>query len=114
MKLRNCGDRLVAVVLLLFAPAIATAASSASFEDRCERLGADARIFVVFEDKPVSRSDSRSIAELKGLSGVRSNQYHSILGLTHAVPSAKLDITPNMLTDENGRTCVVPSLALTL
>lgn len=114
MKFRNCGNCLIAAVLLLLSPAIAAAGRSVAFEDRCTGLGKEAKIAVFFADRQVTRNDSRSLSELKAPSGSRSNQYHGILGLTHAVPSANLDLTSNMLTDENGRTCVVPSLALTL
>jgi hypothetical protein len=109
---RKCGGCLIAAVLLLHAPTFAVAGNT--FEDRCTDLSKEAKIAVLFAGRQVTRNDSRSLSELKGLSGSRSNQYHSILGLTHAAPSAKLDLTPNMLTVENGRTCVVPSLALTL
>jgi len=108
------GGRLIALVLFALTASDATAGSSLSFEDRCARLAAEAKISVVFEDKQVNRSDSRSLSELKRMSGSRANQYHSILGLTHAVPSAKLDVTPNILTDEHGKLCVVPSLVLKL
>lgn len=92
----------------------AMAADRADFEERCARLSADAKISVLFEDKPITKDNNRSLAELKRLSGSKSSQYHSILGLTHAVPAAKLDLTPNLLTDANGRICIVPSLVLTL
>lgn len=108
------AGRLVAAVLFALTTSDATAGGGSSFEDRCARLGAEARISVIFEDKPVSRSDSRSLSELKRMSGSRSNQYHSILGLTHAVPSANLAVTPNILADEHGKLCVVPSLVLKL
>ncbi len=48
------------------------------------------------------------------MSGSHSNPYHSVLGLTHVVPSANLTVTPNILADANGNLCVVPSLKLKL
>lgn len=108
------GGGLVAVVLFVLTSADAIAGGGLSFEDRCARLGAEAKISVTFEDKQVSRSDSRSLSELKRLSGSRSNPYHSILGLTHALPSASLAVTPNILADGRGRVCVVPSVELKL
>lgn len=108
------GGGLIALALLVLTASDAAAGGGSSFEDRCARLGAEAKISVIFEDKQVSRSDSRGLLELKRMSGSHSNQYHSILGLTHAVPSANLAVTPNILTDQHGKLCVVPSLVLKL
>lgn len=114
VRVGNYGGCLVVALLFVLTASGAAAGSSVGFEDRCTRLGTEAKVSVTFEDKPVARIDNRSRSELKGLSGARSNQYHSILGLTHAVPSANLKLTPNMLVDANGAVCVVPSLVLTL
>ena len=113
-RVGSYGACLAAVLLTLLAASGAAAGSNVGFESRCMRLGTEAKVSVAFEDKPPTRIDSRSLSELKGLSGARLNPHHNILGLTHAVPSASLKLTPNMLVDGNGVACVVPSLVLTL
>jgi len=87
---------------------------SSGFELACEKLAGQAAIRVVFEDRPVSRDDSRSLNVLKRLSGAGNNPYHSVLGLTHAEPTASLDLTPHVLTDVDGQVCGVSSLSLKL
>jgi hypothetical protein len=109
---RNPLRCMVLPLTLLLTPAAASA--NPGFEDRCASLVAEAKVSVVFEDKPAARDDSRSLTELKGLSGSGPNAHHNVLGLTHALPSARLDVIPHMLADETGRTCVVPSLNLKL
>jgi len=102
------------VALLLMLVMSGGSAANIGFEERCVRLGEEAKISVLFEDKTITKDNSRNLSELKRLSGAKSNPYHSTLGLTRALPSAKLEVAPAMLTDENGRICVVPSLALKL
>ncbi|UCV09827.1 hypothetical protein [Dechloromonas denitrificans] len=84
------------------------------FEAACEKLASEAAIRVVFEDRPVSRDDSRQLDVLKRLSGAGTNPYHSVLGLTHAEPAASLDVMPRILTDVDGQVCGVSSLRLQL
>ena len=98
--------------LLLFLPVAAMA--DTRFEIACERLEAEAAIRVVFEDRTVSRDDSRNLDVLKRLSRSGANPYHHVLGLTHAEPSASLDLAPRILTDFDGRACGVASLNLKL
>jgi hypothetical protein len=90
-----------------------------SFETSCEQLAIDAKIQAVFEDKPATRDNSRGLDELKRLlqsskAATGGNPYHRVLGLTHAEPSSRLELTSRALTDTSGRQCAVPSLTLTL
>ena len=121
-----CSDMSYLLRLLLAIALMGTQASlaqtgnpSASFEARCEQLALDAKIQAVFEDKPATRDNTRSLEELKRLlqsatAATGGNPYHRVLGLTHAEPSSRLDLTSRALTDANGRRCAVPSLTLTL
>lgn len=102
---------LVAALLLGLAPG---ATAQTGFEQACEQLASTAQMRIVFEDRPLTRDDSRSIEVLKRLSQAGSSPYHSVLGLTHAEPSASLDLTPHLLTDASGRVCGVASLTLKL
>lgn len=110
----------LALTALLWVPqAMAQPNPPASFEARCEQLAREAKIQAVFEDKPATRDNSRSLEELKRLllsskAAAASNPYHRVLGLTHAEPSSRLDLTSRSLTDTDGRMCATPSLTLTL
>lgn len=101
------------VATLLFSLPTAVMGGS-GFEVACEKLASEAAIHVVFEDRPVSRDDSRKLDALKRLSGAGTNPYHSVLGLTHAEPTAGLDVMPRILTDVDGQVCGVSSLSLKL
>jgi hypothetical protein len=84
------------------------------FAIACEKLASEAEVRVLFEDKQVTRDDSRNLEVLKRLSKSGPNPHHSVLGLTHAEPTASLEVTPRILTDPAGRTCGVASLTLKL
>ncbi len=117
MKLSN--ELWLALVMLLASQVMAQTSSQATFEARCEQLARDAKIQTVFEDKPATRDNTRSLEELKRLllsskAATDGNPYHRVLGLTHAEPSSRLDLTSHALTDADGRQCAVPSLTLTL
>lgn len=103
---------LLVATLLLFCSVAATA--DTGFIIACEKLAAEADIRVLFEDSAVTRDDSRSVEVLKRLSKSGPTPHHSVLGLTHAEPTASLDVTPRILTDFDGRVCGVPSLTLKL
>lgn len=98
---------------LLFFLSLAAKADT-RFEVACEKLAAEAVIRVVFEDRPVARDDSQGLDVLKRLSGSGTNAYHNVLGLTHAEPTASLDLAPRVVSDSDGRACAVPSLTLKL
>lgn len=85
-----------------------------SFAERCDRLLADARIQIRFEDKPVNRTLSLSRTELEALSGQASGSHRHVLGLTHAEPSARLQVKVRMAGIEDGSVCAVPSIELVL
>jgi hypothetical protein len=90
-------------------------ADSESFPERCEKLATEARIKVVFEDKSVARDETRSLDELKRISGPgAANRNHSVLGLTHAEPAVNVELSTNLLTDQDGKVCAVPSFTLRL
>ncbi len=101
----------VATLLLFFSLA---AAADTRFSIACEKLAAEADIRVLFEDRPLTHDDSRSVEVLKRLAKSGTNPHHSVLGLTHAEPTASLEVTPRILTDIDGRVCGVPSLTLKL
>lgn len=102
---------IVAILLLFISP---PAIADTKFALACEKLATEATIRVVFEDQQVIRDDSRSIEVLKRLSQSDSNPYHSVLGLTHAEPSARIDVTPHLLTNGDGQVCGVASIQLKL
>jgi hypothetical protein len=91
-----------------------SAQASGSFNERCEKLAAEATIRVVFEDKPVTRDDSHNIDELTRIAGSGVNRFHNVLGITHAVPSANMTFAMRFLNDGEGGTCAVPSVTVKL
>jgi hypothetical protein len=97
----------LAAALLCLASLVAHA--GASFDERCEKLAAEASISVVFEDKPVTRDDTSKVDELTRLAGSGVNRFHNVLGITHAVPSASMALATRFLNDGEGGTCAVPS-----
>lgn len=98
---------------LLFLP-LAALADDVGFVARCEKMAREAKVEVVFEDRPVTRDDTRSIEDLKRRSQPSNNPNHSILGLTHAVSTISYDINSRILSEPNGRVCVIPSLNVKL
>ncbi len=111
---RTLAKRLVPWLACAAAPSIALAAAGPSFEDRCQQLAEGSTISVTFQDQPVTRDNSRTIAELRRLSQSRSGPYHTVLGLTHAEASASVAVTGRTVTDADGRTCLAPSVRLAL
>jgi hypothetical protein len=102
---------LIAALLCL---ASLVAHAGASFNERCEKLAAEATISVVFEDKPVSREDNSKVDELTRMAGSGVNRFHNVLGITHAVPSANMAFSARFLNDDEGGTCAVPSALVKL
>lgn len=110
---------LTLLALLMTSLANAQSPVGATFESRCELLAKESKIQTTFEDKPITRDNNRTLDELKRLSQsgkttTASNPYHRVLGLIHAEPSSRLDLSSQALTDTTGRVCAVPSLMLTL
>ena len=98
----------------LLASSSALAAQADNFEQRCERLARTASVSVVFEDTPVTWDTRRSAEELKKLGPTQGNPYHTVLGLTHAQPTANLQVSHRSLTHPEGGTCIVGDVRLTL
>lgn len=115
----RCASLRASVVgapLLIVAALLSSSGASAQtrFEQACEQMAAAAQMRIVFEDRPVTRDDSRSTDVLKRLLQAGSSPYHSVLGLTHAEPSASLEFSPQLLIDAGGRVCGVASGTLKL
>jgi len=102
------------VVLALLCLASFIAHAGASFNERCEKLAAEANISIVFEDKPITRNDSSKADELTRMAGSGVNRFHNVLGTTHAVPSANMAFSVRFLNDGEGGICAVPSAIVKL
>lgn len=109
--MRKTMKRTLAAVALILA---CMAAQAQGFVERCESLAVDARIDVRFDDRAVTRDDSRNVDALRRLSRGPSNPYHRVLGLTHAEPTSDWAVSIRTLGDTNGRVCAAPSLSLRL
>lgn len=92
----------------------AAAAQTDNFEQRCERLAQTASVSVAFEDTPVTWDTRRSADELRKLGPAQGNPYHTVLGLTHAKPTANIQVSHRSLTHPDGRTCIAGDIKLTL
>lgn len=103
----------ILLVYLALLP-LSVLAQTGSFADRCERLAADAKIEVLFEEPQVTRDDSRSREELMRLAQSMRNPNHLVLGLTRAETAFNLRLAPTFLTDPDGRVCAVLALTLKL
>lgn len=91
--------------------AISHAAETASFADRCEKMTAESKLSIVFEDVPLARDNTRSLEELKRLSQLTPSPHHFVYGLTRAQAHAAYEIRAVVLTDTDGSTCATPSIA---
>ena len=89
-------------------------AAEDGFGAACDKLAGEARIEAIFEDRPVTRDESRGLDELKRLAQSRSSRYHHVLGLTRAEPSVDVDFSARFLDAGDGRACAVPSLKIRL
>jgi len=104
----------MAALACLLASSTAVAAQADNFEQRCERLAQTASVSVSFEDTPVTWDTRRSAEELKKLGPSQGNPYHTVLGLTHAQPTANLQVSHRSLTHAEGWTCIVGDVKVTL
>lgn len=102
--------KLLLVTLALLPPS--AIAQAAGFAERCERLAAEARIEVLFDEPQVTRDDSRSREELMRMAPANRNPHHAVLGLTHAETAFNLKLAPTFMTHPDGRVCAVLSLTL--
>jgi hypothetical protein len=98
----------------VFASNWAVASQADNFEQRCERLARTASVSVSFEDTSVTWDTRRSAEELKKLGPAQGNPYHTVLGLTHAQPTANVQVSHRSLSHPEGGTCIVGDVRLTL
>lgn len=110
----NAPAAMKTLFILIVLATSPVSAMADSFTERCEKLASEAKIQVIFEDKQVVRDDNRSLDALKRLSNSRPSPYHHVLGLTHAEPFTRMELTARTLDDTDGRVCTVPSLTLRL
>lgn len=89
-------------------------AADTDFDRRCDALAAQARVSVVFEDRPIARDDSRTRAQLRNLSHSGGAAHHHVYGLTYAQARMGYSMRSTALADPAGSVCVVPSLTVTL
>ncbi len=107
------GARYV-VILLALACASAASAADRDGDAACLPAKATAAVQVRFQDRAVSRDDSRSISELRALSQTPANRYHHVLGLTQAIPQANLQVKALTWQNARGAVCAVPEINLEL
>lgn len=91
--------------------AMSHGAETGSFSDRCEKMAAESKFSIVFEDAPLVRDNTRSLDELKRLSQLATGSYHFVYGLTRAQAKAEYEIRAVVLTDTDGSICATPSIA---
>ncbi len=89
-------------------------ANAADFAERCEQLTRQASITAVFQDRPVTTDESKTVQALTVLSGKPTGGPNRILGLTHAKPSFQMGVVVRAISDAQGQTCAMPDIALTL
>jgi hypothetical protein len=112
--------RALALVLLLVAgvaraqPAPAEAPPAPGAAPACGEASGPARIHVQFEDRAITRDNRRTVEELTRMSGGVRGSYHSVMGLTVAEPSARLQWAAPALAQPAGGGGVCASAAFTL
>ena len=89
-------------------------AADGDFVLRCEALAIQARVTVDFEDRPITRDDTRSREQLRNLSQKAGTANHSVYGLTYAQARMAYALRSTALTGPDGAMCVVPSLKVTV
>lgn len=101
-------------LLIAVLAALPASAASPDFAARCNALAAAARVRVVFEDRPVAYDNHHDTAALGRRSGAAASRNHSVLGVTHATPQSRLEVTARALVDTDGRVCAAPDITLNL
>ncbi len=99
---------------LVLAVFFATCANAADFAERCGQLTRQADITAVFQDRPATTDESKTVQALTVLSGKPTGGPNRILGLTHAKPSFQMAVVVRVISDAQGQTCAMPDIALTL
>lgn len=89
-------------------------AADAGFAQRCEALANQAQVSVAFEDRPITRDDTRSREQLRNMSQREGAANHSVYGLTYAQARMAYTLRSTALTGPDGAVCVVPSLSVTV
>lgn len=102
-------------IILLTGMAIPPASAAApDFAHRCNALAAAARTQVVFTDRPVAYDNRLDTIALGRRAGAAASRHHSVLGLTHATPASRVEVTARALVDTDGRVCAAPDIVLHL
>ncbi len=91
-----------------------TRAADGGFVQRCEALAIQARVTVEFEDRAITRDDTRSREQLRNLSQRGGVANHLVYGLTYAQARMAYALRSTALTGPDGAVCVVPSLSVTV
>lgn len=93
---------------------VPTHAVDAGFAERCDALAIQAQVSVVFEDRPITRDDTRTREQLRNLSQRGGAANHHVYGLTYAQARMGYSMRSTALASPGGAVCVVPSLTVTL
>lgn len=102
------------IILLAGMAILPASAASPDFAQRCNALAAAARTQVVFTDRPVAYDNRLDTVALGRRAGAAASQHHSVLGLTHAAPASRVEVTARALVDTDGRVCAAPDIVLHL
>jgi hypothetical protein len=89
-------------------------AANTDFAQRCDALAVQAQVSVVFEDRPITRDDTRTREQLRNLSQRGGAANHHVYGLTYAQARMGYSMRSTALSGPDGAVCVVPSLTVTL
>jgi hypothetical protein len=92
----------------------ANTAGADEFSERCGELARQARIGVTFADRAVATDETRNVETLNKMSGKPAGGLHNVYGLTHAVPTLRMNVTPRIVEDGDGRICAMPEIAVIL
>jgi len=89
-------------------------AADADFAQRCEALASQARVTVRFEDRAVTRDDTRDRAQLRNLSQHDGATNHHVYGLTYGQARMGYSLRSTALSQPGGGVCVIPQLTVTI
>ncbi|KAA3652303.1 MAG: hypothetical protein DWQ11_11820 [Proteobacteria bacterium] len=106
--------RHAATAVLAALASLPASAAAADFTERCDALAAAARVRVNFTDRPVTHDNRHDTVALGRRAGAAASRHHSVLGLTHATPHRRVEVTARALVDTDGRVCAAPDIVLHL